>query len=166
MSSLDLDAIKKRLQGLPEGPWYARGTDDQAYMNARFVSTEPGPRGPSLHHDGDNNMDFRNAVIDHEKVLAITLLQSPPLATNDAFDELTIFFAAARADIPALIAEVERLNQVVRTYYDALVERETELDVERFNHQQWLSLHEENIKLRWEELMEFQRWQAEKEQSQ
>lgn len=158
---LDLTAIKARLVGLPDGPWYPRITNDEKHMSSCFVSTEPGPKGPHMHHDHQNNLDYMSNF-DKDNILAITLLQTPPLATNNAFDELTIFFAAARTDIPALIQEIERLNGVIRTYYDQLSERDEELATERANHQQWLRLHEENIKLRWEDIMEFQRWQAEK----
>lgn len=87
---LDLDAIKKRLEGLPEGPWYPRISNDEKRMSSCFVST----------------------------------LQTPPLATNNAYDELTLFIAAARTDIPALIAEIERLNGVIRSWQAEKAEKE------------------------------------------
>ncbi|WP_146160710.1 hypothetical protein [Deinococcus arcticus] len=48
-----------------------------------------------------------------ESVIAITTLQYPPLADAELLNENAIFVAAARTDVPLLIAEVRRLQALL-----------------------------------------------------
>jgi hypothetical protein len=76
--TLDLDAIKARLEGVTEGPWI-EGQDG----NARVY----GPDGKA----------------EHSGLVAVVYKGRAN----------TRFIAAARSDIPALVAEVERLRAVL-----------------------------------------------------
>jgi hypothetical protein len=127
MSAERLAEIRARCEAATPGPWYPRATDDCCAMNARYVGLretpstvecelypvltkhfEPGEWG----HDGRYGLDVNHA--DHEppdQVVAITLLQQPDLVGPGACDENTAFIAAARQDIPDLLAEVERLRE-------------------------------------------------------
>ena len=107
---LDLDAIKRRRAAITPAPWYPRATDDWKYQGARYVSTEAGPGGYDWRHDGATNLDVDDPGVDTDRVIAITLLQSPTLATPDECDGNTEFIAHAPTDIDALLAEVERLR--------------------------------------------------------
>lgn len=135
MSNLNLAEIEARAKAaaaLAEkataGPWYAHATDDEYFMNARYVGTVPGPQSRTrtveladgttreftttgdFIHDGGNGMalGFPDQA-DSESVVAITLLQQPRLADPDGCDENTLFIAAARSDVPALAADVAAL---------------------------------------------------------
>lgn len=98
--TLDLEPIKKRLEGLPEGPWYSRGADDEWSMRAQLITTEE-----ETHAYLE---DF-----DSEKVIALTFLQQPRFADNNQHGAISHFIANARADVPALITEVERLRSLL-----------------------------------------------------
>jgi hypothetical protein len=79
--TIDLDAIKARLEGVTEGPWEIGkwGNRDQSKDWDHYID------GPEMGYDSD----FRFFV--------------------DAR-----FIAAARTDIPALVAEVERLRAALQ----------------------------------------------------
>lgn len=93
-----LAEIVERANKASEGPWYPHATDDDLFMNARYVSTESG----DLYHDGARGM--AEGECDDNVVVAITLLQSPRLAGIDdaKWDENTAFIAHAREDVPDL----------------------------------------------------------------
>lgn len=107
MTEQRLAEIEARANAATRGPWFAHATDDQMFMNARYVSITPG----SFHHDEGNGMaEGWSSQVDSETVVAITLLQSPRLVDPDEMDENTEFIAAARFDVPALVMEVRRLR--------------------------------------------------------
>lgn len=110
MSDAELIEIETRASAATPGPWYAHATDDNVFSNARYVSLEPG----EFRHDGKQSMDEESHdKADSEKVIAITLLQSPQLADCDECEENTVFIAHARSDIPRLIAEIRRLRAMI-----------------------------------------------------
>lgn len=88
------------------GPWYAAATDDRMCMNARYVTTKP----CAFEHDQANSMDV-DCVQEPETVIAVTLLQSPPVATADECDENTVFIAEARTYYPAALDRIEALEE-------------------------------------------------------
>jgi len=96
-----------------EGAWYPRATDDEVFMNARYVSTEPGPElygNETMVHDGRRGMDY--AHCDCGKVVCITLLQSPRLADVDdaRWDDNTIFIAESHNAFPKLLDAIDALE--------------------------------------------------------
>jgi hypothetical protein len=97
-----LDAMERVASEATPAPWFVRYTDDNHYMNARYVSTTKGPG----RHDGLQGMGSDSNG--GEDVVAITLLQAPCLACHVAerWDEDAAFIAAARSDVPALIAAI------------------------------------------------------------
>lgn len=112
---------------LPPGPWYARATDDAHFMNARYVGLD---EGPGFAHDGGNGMAIGECEPD--RVVAITLLQTPLLVEQDACDEITQAIAESRtllpralADLDAKDAEIERLtteNNALRAWLLGMTE--------------------------------------------
>ena len=116
MSSIDLAADRAIIEAATPGPWYARATDDERSMNARYVSTYGfSDRGClDLEHDNVQGMNPRsgNRTKPYD-VVSITLLQSPPLALAYRCDENTVFIAAARTRWPAALDEIERLREEV-----------------------------------------------------
>lgn len=107
ISDDELAEIEARAGAATPGPWYAHATDDEVFSNARYVSVQPG----EFRHDNKRGMDSQSDErADSEKVIAITLLQSPRLAECNECDENTLFIAHARSDIPRLIAEIRRLK--------------------------------------------------------
>ncbi len=111
MTESELVEIEARAKAATEGPWYFHNTDDNLFMNAGYISTEPG----ELNHDGKQGMDYEsNEQVDPKKIIAITLLQSPHLADcNDEFEN-ALFISHARSDIPRLLAEIYRLKEKIR----------------------------------------------------
>ncbi len=83
-------------------------------MNARYISTEPGPGGMDWQHDHLNGMAVGGG--DPGKVVAITLLQHPTLAViaDGKDDENMEFIAAAREGWPWAIAEFQHANAEVK----------------------------------------------------
>jgi hypothetical protein len=90
-------------------------SDDDVFMNARYVSTQ---EGPGWGHDNMRGMDPGNEAQDERNVVAITMLQSPRLAdiVDERWDENTEFIAHARTDIDLLVVEVERLRTLAGAY--------------------------------------------------
>lgn len=92
-------------RGATPAPWFAKATDDEQYMNARYVSTDPGP----FEHDNKTSLDAHDPDLDVVKsCVAITLLQAPSLAIHDAgcWDEDAQFIATARTAVPVLLGIV------------------------------------------------------------
>jgi hypothetical protein len=85
--TIDLDAIKARLEGVTEGPWEIGkwGNRDQSKDWDHYVD------GPEMGYDSD----FRFFV--------------------DAR-----FIAAARTDIPALVAEVEKMREALEAAEESI----------------------------------------------
>jgi hypothetical protein len=108
-----LDEIKERVGKATKGPWYPRATDDNMYMNARYVGLN---KGPGWKHDDKCGLAV---CIDQEpadKVIAITLLQSPDLVDQDECDENTVFIAHSREDIPYLLERLEAAEKALGKY--------------------------------------------------
>lgn len=107
-SPLDLDAIKDRMAKASSGPW--RWQRDYELNGKQWALHNP------EQPDGGVG-DGRKRVIDFYLVLATDLktdMDGVPLDRTPNFQ----FIAHAREDIPALVAEVERLR--------ALLEKEQE----------------------------------------
>lgn len=121
----ELAELERLEQAATAGPWYPHATDDEVFMNARYVSTEPGPtmRRVKLSdgehvidvgkwtHDGAQGMaDGNKDQAQSDKVVAVTLLQAPRLADPDQCDENTELIAALRNAAPRLLAELAELR--------------------------------------------------------
>lgn len=73
---------RELLEATTPAPWWVHYTDDSSHMNSIYISTEPRPS--SMGHDGRHGMSpCHPEQADPAKVIAITLLQSPPLAAAD-----------------------------------------------------------------------------------
>lgn len=105
----ELDAIEARANAATDGPWYVRNTDDDHCMSGSYVGTE---RGPGEGHDGLNGLAIGGN--DPATVVAITCIQAPLLAMAEREEENALFIAAARADIPRLVATVRELWALLR----------------------------------------------------
>jgi len=105
LTAKQLEEIRARAEKATKGPWYAKATDDDHSQCCNFISTVPGPFEHDQRFIGEQ---------DDETVVALTLLQAPRLADAPEFEENTEFIAHARDDIPALLAEVERLRVGLR----------------------------------------------------
>ena len=88
-----------------KGPWYAHNPDDEMHMNAYVVSTSP----------VEPCVDTDERINDHAIIVAITLLQTPRVAcTSDGrYEQNAAFIAAARTELPRLLAEVARLRALI-----------------------------------------------------
>lgn len=104
MTDDELQAIKARADAATPGPWGTFDTDDEVHMCAIGVSTNGHEPWFELNASEDEN--------GHQHVVAMTLLQSPRYACHASgkWAEDAEFIARARSDIPALLAEVERLK--------------------------------------------------------
>lgn len=132
---INLSELEKMCEAATRGPWYPRCTDDRMSMNARFVSTE---EGPGFRHDGKRGLDENNKSSEEpESVIAITLLQSPHLATSGQCDENAAFIAASRTAMPELL----RLVREARTLFtrNMLELSEAEADQLAVAINEWLS---------------------------
>jgi hypothetical protein len=110
LSQEELEEIEARCNTASPGPWFAHATDDEYFMNARYVSLEPG----EFRHDNKRGMGYGGAdQVDPDKVIAITLLQQPELVYQDKCNENTIFIANARADVPRLLDHIRYLEQAL-----------------------------------------------------
>lgn len=121
MTEERLKEIERRANAATPGPWYAKATDDEKFMNARYVSTLPG----EFRHDHKRSMAPDEC--DETAVVAITLLQTPGLAAvaDDRWDENTEFIAHAREDIPALISALRAEREKTKRLTEALEEQIT-----------------------------------------
>ena len=110
-------------EGATEGPWYARATDDDHYMNARYVGLDA---GPGFVHDGVCGMGGDNKS---ERVIAITLLQAPDLACvqDERWDENATFIAEARLGWPHAITRALAAEARVKELEGLLGEAQTQL---------------------------------------
>jgi hypothetical protein len=109
MTDNELVEIERRAVAAAPGPWFARATDDGAFMNARYVGLDPiAPDDHDFRHDELQGMSEGEGK--SNRVIAITLLQYPRLADGPNEDENTEFIAHAREDVPRLVAEVRRLR--------------------------------------------------------
>lgn len=88
-----LDEIEQRANRATPGPWYSQNPDDSHYMSAFCVRSIP---------DEPNDIEDGN----EPGMIAVTLLQMPGTVGRggDKWEEDADFIAAARTDIPALVA--------------------------------------------------------------
>jgi len=96
--TIDLEAIKARLEGVTKGPWAVRQTviHGKNYGGC-WVEIENGSLIPMSGSGG--SMSYTSRILETQ--------------CHDHNDANARFIAAARADIPALVAEVERLRDAL-----------------------------------------------------
>jgi len=133
---MNLKAIKTNNQRRRElklkttpGLWYCRATDDDHCMNARYVGLSPSPNYLPDHeweHDHRQGLAFGNEEQeDPDKVIAITLLQVPPLAMVEESDENMEFIVFAHNEnvedeVDWLLSKAEAKNsalEALKTLY-------------------------------------------------
>lgn len=104
LSERDLKAIEERVSAATPGPWYVHLLDDDWFMNLVAVSTVPDDE-----HVGDRSQ------FDPGTVVASALVQHPRYVdvADQRWDENAQFIAAARTDVPRLLAEVRRLRRLL-----------------------------------------------------
>jgi hypothetical protein len=97
----ELDEMRARADAATPGPWYPRLLDDQDAMNLVAVSTAP-----------DSGRGERWPGFDHREIVAATLIQAPRYVdvADTRWDQNAEFIAAARRDVPRLIAEIRHLR--------------------------------------------------------
>jgi hypothetical protein len=102
-----LAEIEARAKAATDGPWYAHNTDDSMFMNCYSVTTSE--REPDTEFFDGENCD--------KTVVAMTLYQERRIVCHEAgkWEEDSEFIAHARTDVPDLVAEVRRLNDLVRS---------------------------------------------------
>ncbi|MDK2011134.1 MULTISPECIES: hypothetical protein [unclassified Deinococcus] len=116
MTDAELAAISERVQRATPGPWYPIVTDDERYQGAVYVGLQAHGKlsEVGLYVDGGRGKKLLvEGAIDDESVVAITCLQFPRLAYQDACDDNALFIAHARDDMPRLLAEVRRLRALL-----------------------------------------------------
>lgn len=100
--SVDIDAIKARYTAATEGPWIVHECDDSMCMSMVLV-------GPKSVPEPSDETDLG-------EMITATLLQVPGMVgrKRDDWDANAEFIAAARTDLPACVAEIERLRDLNR----------------------------------------------------
>jgi len=114
MMKRDLKADLELCNKATPGPWYAGATDDEHFMNLHYVTTEP----RSYRHDGERA--FVEGLIRKDKVVAITLLQTPRFVDCWQFGENTRFIAQAREGWPHAIERAIKAEALVRELVHSL----------------------------------------------
>jgi hypothetical protein len=104
LTERELAEIGARAEMATPGPWHVRYLDDAYAMNLVAVSTVPETG------DGEGWPRF-----DHREIVAATLIQEPRYVDiSDArWDVNANFIAAARTDVPRLVAEICRLREML-----------------------------------------------------
>ena len=110
----DLKADLELCNKATPGPWYAGVTDDERFMNLHYVTTEP----RSYRHDGERA--FVEGLIRRDKVVAITLLQTPRFVDCWQFGENTRFIAEAREGWPHAIERALKAEALAQKLLDVL----------------------------------------------
>lgn len=109
-----LSIIEAEWKATTSGLWYAHLTDDAYAMTAAYVSTEPGETKHGLIVDRGTQLAAGLPVqVDHEHVVAITLLQEPRLVDPDEAEDNARFIANAHQRIPQLLALIRRLDDAL-----------------------------------------------------
>lgn len=110
MTNDELDRLEALCNAATRGPWYDHNTDDEMHMNAYAVSTSP----------VEPCVDTDERINDHAIIVAITLLQTPRVVcTSDGrYEQNAAFIAAARTALPALIAELRRIQAIEQAARD------------------------------------------------
>lgn len=117
MTDFDLDALDKLNEAATPVPWNSHATDDDYFMNARFIGTRP---SDGWHDDGNGLAVGFPDQEPPENVIAITLLQHPRLADNEKCDDNMDLIVALRNAYPAMSAELRRLRAENERYREAL----------------------------------------------
>jgi hypothetical protein len=106
LSDEELDELDELATAATPGPWFVRTLDDTDAMNLVAVSTVP-----------DTGLAERWPSFDHREIVAATLIQQPRYvdSADERWDENAHFIAAARDNIPRLIADIRRLRQQLET---------------------------------------------------
>lgn len=104
-----LEDIQHRLNQITPGSWHKHATDDAYFMNALYISTEPSDGS----HDGMQGMGLQDEQVDHESVIAITLLQAPRIADAPKFEANTNFIAHAPEDLRWCVRRIEDLKNAI-----------------------------------------------------
>lgn len=96
--------IEARAEVATPGPWHVRYLDDVDAMNLVAVSTVP-----------DTGNGERWPGFDHREIVAATLIQQPRYVdiSDERWDVNANFIAAARNDVPRLVAEIRRLREML-----------------------------------------------------
>ena len=110
----DLKADLELCNKATPGPWYAGVTDDEHFMNLHYVTTEP----RSYRHDGERA--FVEGLIRRDKVVAITLLQTPRFVDCWQFGENTRFIAEAREGWPHAIERAIKAEALAQKLLNVL----------------------------------------------
>jgi hypothetical protein len=108
--------LAKLEQQVPKGPWYPRATNDDMWMNARFVSTKPGIYDTDERWLNDSKQGLSVMSDEQENprdVIAITLLQHPFLVINKDCDEITEFIAEARNVLPDMLEYINKTQEFI-----------------------------------------------------
>jgi hypothetical protein len=116
---LNLDEIKARMANIPAGVWYQGG--ETYYENPGFADSSP--------VDEFNGVDIFD---DDDRLVAVAVIDE-----NCRVGGFTLadFIAHARADVPALAAEVERLRAECDKYHALCSEMSEVLESNTFAFQ-------------------------------
>lgn len=131
-----LAEIRERVEKATPGPWNVGFLDDEMFMNAVVIQTRPFDlRKKSIStsdggvHKYENRRPgrWRHDLSDEEleSIIGCTLLQAGHHRIGEGtelWDENADFIAHAREDVPWLLAEVERLQEVAKE----MIEQKTE----------------------------------------
>lgn len=101
LTDSELAAIAARAAAATPGPWHVRHLDDDRSMNLTAISTQPATTTPDRWPDDE-----------HASIVAATLVQQPRYVdhTDRRWVENATFIAAARTDVPRLLAEITHLR--------------------------------------------------------
>ncbi|WP_171165910.1 hypothetical protein [Streptomyces sp. I05A-00742] len=104
LSGQELSDIEELAAAATPGPWHVRQLDDDRAMGLVAVSTVP-----------DTGLGERWPQFDHQRLVAATLVQHPRYVdvADERWDENARFIAAARQDVPRLVAEIRRLRRLL-----------------------------------------------------
>ena len=104
LTDTELAAIAARAAAATPGPWHVRHLDDDHSMNLTAVSSQPATTTPDRWPNDE-----------HASIVAATLVQQPRYVdhTDRRWVENATFIAAARTDVPRLLAEITRLRAVL-----------------------------------------------------
>ena len=112
MTTKELIERAKTLSGkATPGPWYAHATDDDMGMNGRYVGTKE----CEFKHDNEYGLSTNYPNND---IVAITLLQSPPMALDVYADDNTKFIAESREMLPEMAEKLESMPEMLQIVGD------------------------------------------------
>lgn len=104
LTDTELAAIAARAAAATPSPWHVRHFDDDHSMNLTAISTQPATTTRDRWPDDE-----------HASIVAATLVQQPRYVayTDQRWVENATFIAAARTDVPRLLAEITRLRALL-----------------------------------------------------